>query len=47
MLSVGEGVRKCGFELGNMEDGVDSSELLREVECDRVCSWSSYYFEWS
>ena len=47
MLSVGEGVRKCGFELGDMEDRVDSSELLREVECDRVHSRGSYYFKWS
>ena len=44
---MGEGVRKCRFKLGDMEDGVDSSELLREAECDGVHSWGSYYFEWS
>ena len=44
---MGEGVRKHGFELGDMEDRVDSSELLREAECDGVHSWGSYYFEWS
>ena len=42
-----EGVWKSGFELGDVEDGVDPSELSWEADCDRVCPWGTYYLKWS
>ena len=42
-----EGVREGGFELGDMEHGVDPLELLWEVDCNRVRAWGAYYLEWS
>ena len=47
LFSVGERVWEGGFELGDMENRVDPSELLQEADCNRVCAWGTYYLEWS
>src|SRR5258708_32723507 len=36
LFSMQEGVWEGGFELGDVENGVDPSELLQEVECNGV-----------
>src|SRR5258708_4798923 len=47
LFSVQEGVQEGGFELGDVEHGVDPSELLWEVDCNGVHAWGAYYLEQS
>src|SRR5258708_14029457 len=47
LFSVREGVREGRFKLGDVEHGVDPSELLREADCNRVHARGAYYLEWS
>src|SRR5258707_14165383 len=47
LFSVWEGVREGGFELGDVENGVDPSELLREADCNGVHARGAYYLEQS
>src|SRR5258705_1231138 len=47
LFSVWEGVQEGGFELGDMENGVDPSELLQEMDCNRVHAQGAYYLEQS
>src|SRR5260221_12446058 len=45
--AVQEGVREGRFELGDVEHGVDPSELLWEADCNGVHAQGAYYLEWS
>ena len=47
LFSVGERVQKGRSKLGDVEHRVDPSELLWEVDCNGVCTWGTYYLEWS
>src|SRR5258707_15641299 len=47
LFSVQEGVQEGGFELGDVENGVDPSEMLWEADCNGVCAWGAYYLKWS
>ena len=47
LFSVWEGVQEGGFELGDVENRVDPSELLQEVDCNGVHAQGAYYLEWS
>src|SRR5258708_7134181 len=47
LFSVWEGVQEGGFELGDVENRVDPSELLQEADCNRVHAQGAYYLEQS
>ncbi len=47
LFSVGEGVQEGRFKLGDVKNGVDPLELLREADCNRVCARGTYYLKWS
>src|SRR5260221_473468 len=47
LFSVQEGVWEGGFELGDVEHGVDPLELLWEADCNGVRAQGAYYLKWS